>query len=260
MSDQEKRKPWISAILITRDEAYHLKNCIESLDFCDEVVVVDHGSVDNTVAIAMNMGARVVTTSDWPGFGIQKQRALKAAKGTWVLSIDADERVTPNLRAEILKSTRCADASGFYIKRRSRFLGRWMRFGGWYPDYVLRLAKRDLAHFDPIPVHEKLLVKGNTTKLDGNLLHFSYQSIEDILEKQKKYALLSATQMREKQGAQTRVFIALLRSLWTFCRLYLVQLGFLDGRQGLISAIFKAQGVFWKYVAVEFDVAGTHAK
>jgi glycosyltransferase involved in cell wall biosynthesis len=253
MSDPKKQIPSISAIIITRNEAYNIKRCLETLGFCDEVVVVDSDSIDNTVAIARQLGARVIQTLDWPGFAVQKQRALSEAKSTWVLSIDADERVTPELRVEILKSISLNEASGYFIKRRSLFLGRWMRFGGWYPDYVLRLAKRECAYFDLVPVHERLIVNGPTQKLKWHLLHYSYYNVSDVLGKQKRYALLSAEKIQQRRGRQASVVAAVLRSLWAFNRLYLIQFGILDGRHGLISAIFKSQEVFWKYVAAEFD-------
>ena len=243
----------LSAILITRNEERQLEGCLQSLDFCDEIIIVDNSSSDNTVALARAHRATVIQTDDWPGFGLQKQRALDHATGEWALSIDADERVTPELRAEILHALKYPSANGFYIKRKSQFLGRWMRFGGWYPDYVLRLARRSSAQFDPVLVHEKLVVDGYTDKLDAHLLHFSYSSISDVLEKQKRYALLGSRKIRRKKNANISIIGAGMRSMWTFFRLYFVQLGLLDGRQGLISAVFKSQEVFWKYVAAEFE-------
>ncbi|MBU3725062.1 MAG: glycosyltransferase family 2 protein [Burkholderiaceae bacterium] len=245
--------PRLSAILITKNEAHQLTDCLSTLDFCDEIIVVDHGSTDDTAAIAQANGAVVIQTHDWPGFGPQKQRALDRASGEWVLSIDADERVTAELKAEILRMLESSVANGFYIKRRSKFLGKWMRFGGWYPDYVLRLVKKSAAHFDPVPVHEKIIVRGQILKLKNHFLHYSYSSISDVLEKQKRYALLSAGKIRARKGNHISLVAACTRSLWAFFRLYVLQLGALDGRQGFISAIFKAQEVFWKYVAAEFQ-------
>lgn len=227
--------------------------CLETLDFCDEVILVDNGSIDQTVEIASRYNCKVSETQDWPGFGLQKQRALDLASGEWVLSIDADERVTPELKNEIIKSLQSPTADGYFIKRRSQFLGKWMRFGGWYPDYVLRLARRSLAHFDPTPVHEKLIVKGKLKRLQNNFLHYSYTGISDVLEKQKRYALLSAQKIRARKGDRANLAAATLHSSWTFIRLYVLQLGVLDGREGYLSAVFKAQEVFWKYVAAEFE-------
>ena len=237
----------ISAVLITKNEAMNLTDCLESLRFCQEWIVLDSQSSDDTAAIAQRFGCRVINDADWQGFGIQKQRALDAATGEWVLSIDADERITPELAAEIQQAIRSNAADGYYIARRSQFLGRWMRHGGWYPDRVLRLARRANARFDPTPVHEKMLVSGRIAELKQPMLHYSYRSIEDVLAKQKTYALAGAAK-KSGAGVSGGVVMALLRSGWTFVRLYGVRLGFLDGRQGLVAALAKSQETFWKYL------------
>jgi hypothetical protein len=248
----------LSAVLITKNEEKQIAECLESLRFCDEIIVVDSASSDRTVKIAQDFGCRVIQTTDWPGFGLQKQRALDQARGQWVLSIDADERVTPALANEIRKTIVSGTARGYFIKRKSQFLGRWMRFGGWHPDHVLRLAQREFCGFEPALVHEKMLVSGPTSRLKNHFLHYSYRSISDVLEKQKKYALLGASRLKTQRFAQAQassisLLSAIGHSLWTFFRLYVVQLGALDGRQGLLSAIFKSQETFWKYIAVEFE-------
>lgn len=242
----------LSAILITKNEASEIEDCINSLSFCDEIILVDNGSTDHTVAIAKRMGCRVFETTDWPGFGAQKQRSLDQARGEWILSIDADERVTLSLQEEIEDVISKNRHEGYMIKRRSQFLGRWMRFGGWYPDYVLRLAKREFCRFDPTPIHEKLIVAGDIGKLRNHFLHYSYRSISDVLDKQKRYALLSAKKIRSQKDRHTSLLEACGRAGWTFLRLYVLRLGILDGSHGFISAVYKAQEVFWKYVAVKF--------
>ena len=238
----------ISAILITRNEAGNLPECLRSLFFCQEVVVIDQQSTDRTADLAHELGARVVVSSNWQGFGIQKQRALETATGDWVLSIDADERITPELAKEIQQAIQSDKADGYYIKRRSQFLGKWMNHGGWYPDRVLRLARRERARFDPTPIHEKMIVDGAIAELVHPMLHYSYRSIEDVLAKQKTYALASGAK-KAAGGQDAGVASALLRSGWTFIRLFMFQLGFLDGRHGLIAALAKAQETFWKYLA-----------
>jgi glycosyltransferase involved in cell wall biosynthesis len=240
--------PTISAFIITRNEADNLPECLQTLKFCQEIVVLDQQSDDDTAQLAKAFGARIITTKDWPGFGIQKQRALNLTTGEWVLSIDADERIPPELAAEIQQAIRSNTAEGYYIKRRSQFLGKWMRHGGWYPDRVLRLARRANARFDLTPIHEKMLIDGRIVELRYSMLHYSYRSIDDLLAKQKTYALAGA---EKKSGARVSggVVMALLRSGWTFVRLYGVQLGFLDGRHGLVAAIAKSQETFWKYLA-----------
>lgn len=248
-----KDKIQISAIVITRNEAARIADCLRTLDFCDEIVLIDNGSTDRTVEIAREMGCRVIETIDWPGFGLQKQRALDLARGRWVLSIDADERVTPELKLEIQRVLNDGRKQGYLIKRKSQFLGRWMRFGGWYPDYVLRLAQRKCCRFDPVPIHEKLIVEGSIGVFTHHFLHYSYRNIDDVLSKQKRYALASAEKIRQKKGFRVGILGATVRSFWTFLRLYILQLGILDGRLGFISAAFKSQEVFWKYVAAGFE-------
>ena len=240
--------PRLSAIIITRNEAHQIAECIASVSFCDEIIVVDGNSTDSTVEIASSLGCRVIQTADWPGFGKQKQRALEAATGQWVLSIDADERVTDDLRSEILLGIASNSLNGFYLNRKSQFLGRWMNHGGWDPDWTLRLVRRQSAAFDLSPVHERLLVQGSTEKLKGPLLHYSYRSIADILTKQKTYAL-AGSEKRKGNGHSSTLLIALTRSLWAFFRHYIFQLGFLDRRQGLVAAIAKSQETFWKHLA-----------
>jgi glycosyltransferase involved in cell wall biosynthesis len=240
--------PTISAILITLNEGRNLAECLESISFCPEKIIIDGGSTDETVEICHRYHGRVMFQSDWLGFGLQKQKALECATGEWILSIDADERITPELAAEIQQAIRSNAADGYYIARRSQFLGRWMRHGGWYPDRVLRLARRANARFDPTPVHEKMLVSGRIAELKQPMLHYSYRSIEDVLAKQKTYALAGAAK-KSGAGVSGGMAMALLRSGWTFVRLYVVQLGLLDGRQGLVAALAKSQETFWKYLA-----------
>lgn len=244
-------QPFISAILITKNEEENLPDCLRSIAFCSEIVVVDNGSTDDTVRIARTAGARVIETQDWPGFGVQKQRALDTATGDWVLSIDADERITPELAHEILDAVNKGAAGGFRIKRRSQFLGKWMRHGGWHPDRVLRLARRSSARFDPSPVHEKLLVEGIVADLEHPMLHFSYRDLADVLGKQAKYALAGAGRNRDA-GKSGGIIAGCLRAAWTFIRIFILRLGFLDGRHGLLSAMAKSQETFWRYAGIEW--------
>jgi len=239
----------ISAIIITLNEADNLPECLQTLKFCHEVIVLDQQSRDQTSRLAEALGARVISTDIWLGFGLQKQRALDTATGDWILSVDADERITPELAREIQHAIQTDLVDGYFLKRRSQFLGKWMRHGGWYPDRILRLAKRERARFDPTPIHEKMLVDGNVSELKYPLLHYSYRSVEDVLAKQKSYAIASGKK-KLADGQSAGVATALFRSAWTFTRLFIFQLGFLDGRHGLIAAISKSQETFWKYLIV----------
>jgi len=246
-------EPRLSAILITRDEAADLPDCLASLAFCDEIVVVDSGSTDTTVAIAESAGARVTVTPDWPGFGPQKQRALDRATGDWVLSIDADERIPADLAAEIRAAiTRGGAEAGFRLNRRSSFLGRFLLHGGWYPDRILRLARREAARFTPDRVHERLVVEGAVGDLTADMVHHSYRSIDEVLDKGRRYALASAAERRAR-GKRGGLATALLRATWAFLRHYLLKQGFRDGAHGFVAALAKAQETFWRWLAVGWE-------
>jgi glycosyltransferase involved in cell wall biosynthesis len=242
----------LSAIIITRNEAANLPDCLASLSFCDEIVVVDQASADDTAAIAAKAGARVVERPHFTGFGRQKQAALDEATGDWVFSIDADERVPDALAREIRVAIARGQHAGYRINRRTFFLGRYLKHGGWYPDPVLRLARRDAARFTPDAVHERLDVKGSVGDLANDMLHMSYRSIDDVLTKQRRYALLSA-KVRRERGAPGGLFAALVRSFFTFVKCYIFQLGFLDGAHGLVAARARAQETFWRYLAVGWE-------
>jgi len=246
----------LSAIVITKNEAADLPECLASLAFCDEIVVVDSGSTDATVALAEAAGARVIQTTDWPGFGPQKQRALEAARCDWVLSIDADERVPSALAEALRRAIESGAADGFRLGRRSSFLGRFLTHGGWYPDRILRLARRAVARFSDDRVHERLEVAGRVADLSADpavdLVHHSYRSIDEVLEKQRRYALASAA-ARRQAGRTGGLAPAIGRSLWAFLRHYVLQRGFLDGAHGFVAALSKAQETFWRYLAVGWE-------
>lgn len=243
-------RPLISAVLITKNEALDIADCLASISFCDEIVIVDHQSADETVLLARAGGAKVIETLDWPGFGPQKQLALDAASGDWVLSIDADERVSPELRSSILDAIGRNDDVSFSCSRENYFLGRRMRFGGWSSDHVLRLAKRPHCSFTSDVVHESLTSTHRTRLLAGPLVHFSYRSVDELFEKQIRYARLGAQKLAsgQKYSPGTTHLIAPLKALWTFLRLYIFQLGALDGWRGLIAAIAKSYETFWRYL------------
>lgn len=245
-------RPRLSAILITRDEAADLPDCLASLRFCDEIVVVDSGSTDATVAIARAAGARVVVTDDWPGFGPQKQRALDLAGGDFVLSIDADERIPADLAEEIRAAIGWGDRAGWRINRRSSFLGRFLLHGGWYPDRILRLAKREAARFTPDRVHERLVVDGAVGDLSADMIHHSYRSIDEVLDKGRRYGIAAAAERRAR-GRRGGLLVAILRAKWAFLRHYVLQAGFLDGAHGFVAALAKAQETFWRWLAVGWE-------
>ncbi len=255
-------QPALSVILITRNEAAHVAGCLASVAFADEWIVVDAGSTDATCDIARGCGATVVSTDDWPGFGVQKNRALVRARGRWVLSIDADERVSPKLAAAI-RAAVAADASGndsgptaarsdgsivgYEISRLSNFCGQWMRHGDWYPDRVLRLFRRECGRFSEDLVHERLLLEGRRGRLEGELLHDSIPTLEGALDKMNRYTTGRALD-NARTGAGGGLAAALLHGGWAFVRCYLVRLGFLDGRLGLVLALYVAEATYYRYL------------
>jgi glycosyltransferase involved in cell wall biosynthesis len=239
--------PRLSVIVITRNESARLAACLESVAFADEWIVVDSGSTDDTVAIAKTFGAQVTQTTDWPGFGPQKNRALDLATGDWVFSIDADERVTPALRESMLAAIAKPRFDGYTVGRKSSYCGQYMNHSGWYPDRVLRLARRGAARFSDALVHEKLEVRGPVGELAGELLHESYADLHSVLDKMNRYSSAGAESLRRK-GVQGSLGKALGHGLWAFIRTYLLKRGFLDGRLGLALAISNGEETYYRYL------------
>lgn len=238
----------LSAVIITRNEEAMLADCLRSVAFADEIVVVDSLSSDRTVEIARAHGARVLETTDWPGFGPQKNRAIELATGDWILSIDADERVTPELASEIRAAVRSADVvAGYQLSRLSRYCGRYMRHSGWFPDHIIRLFQRGRARFSDDLVHERVIVDGAVGRLNGLLLHESFGSLEQVLDKVNRYSSLSARQMAAA-GKRGSLVGAVLHGLGAFVRTYLLKAGFLDGREGFMLAVSNAEGAYYKYL------------
>ena len=242
----------IGAFVIAKDEESNIAECLGTLRFCDEIVVVDGGSADRTVELARQAGANVVVRKDWQGYGVQKQRALDCMATDWVLSVDADERVPEALAAEIVAAVGRTGRAGYRLKRKTMFLGRFLRHGGWFPDHVLRLAHRAACRFSDDIVHERMLVSGEVGKLRTPLLHYSYPTIDDVLAKLRIYALATA-QVRRERGRRGGLFMALIRAAFAFARAYVFRAGILDGRQGLVAAIYSAEGTFWRYLAAGWE-------
>lgn len=243
----------LSAVLIVSNEAANLQACVQSVAWADECVVVEHGSTDNTPEIASRLSVKFLQTPDWPGFGPQKNRALDAASGAWILSIDADERVTPALALEIKEALRCASVTGrrvaFEIPRMTQFCGTWIRHCGWTPDHVLRLFKSDEARFSDDKVHEKVLLTQANTKvvrLKNPLLHYSYPSSDHYWRKLQHYSQEWARQ-RHAHGQTATMTRAALAAVAAFLRSYVFRLGFLDGAMGFAVCTMQAQSAFGKY-------------
>ena len=241
--------PTLSVILITRNEEANLDDCLASLEgIAQQIVVVDTSSTDRTLEIAKNYGATLAQPSDWPGFGPQKNRALDLATGDWVLSLDADERLTPALRSEILTAiNHSAQVDCFAIPRLSWYCGRFIRHSGGSPDYVDRRLKRGTARFSDDLVHERLIPNGQVAKLNNPMLHYSFMNYSQVLQKLDRYSTASAEQAFAK-GKTSSPLKAVLHGIWAFIRTYIIRAGFLDGAQGFALAISNGQGTYYRYL------------
>jgi glycosyltransferase involved in cell wall biosynthesis len=240
--------PLLSAIVITRNEAANIGACLDGVAFCDERIVVDCGSSDATVEIARGKGARV-EFHEWCGFGPQKNYALSLATGIWVLSLDADERVSDELAAAIKAAIAEDGADAFEFPRVSSFCGRQMRHSGWYPDYVLRLFRRGKASFDDVIVHERVIYAGKVKRLRPPLLHEPVRKLEDALSRMDRYSTASA-QAILASGRRVSFFTGVGHGLFAFLRTYVLRAGFLDGPEGFLLAVANAQGSFYRYMKV----------
>lgn len=238
--------PTISAIVITKNEAAKLGDCLDSLAFCNEIVVVDSGSEDATVAIAEEKGARVVM-HPWAGYGPQKNFALSLAAGDWILSIDADERVPTELAQQINAVVATGEADAYEMPRLSSFCGRVMHRSGWYPDYVLRLFRRTQGRFSDDIVHERLICDGRIGRLSANLVHTPVLKLEDALARMDRYSTLGAEKL-VKSGRRVTFASGIAHGAWTFIRVYILRLGFLDGREGFLLAVANAEGSYYRYM------------
>jgi len=239
--------PSIAAVLIVKNEAKKLPECLESLGWVDEIIVLDSGSTDSTCRIAENFSAKVYTNTDWQGFGIQRERAAQLATSDWIFMIDADERVTPELKKSILDAVQQVPAIWF-VNRLCWCFGRFIKHSGMHPDWVPRLYPRNQAVFDATRVHERLVNNNKLPekKLSGYLLHYVYDSIRHQQQKAAHYAEEWALQ-RAQAGKQTSLTSASLHALGCFVRMYLLRAGFLDGKQGFLLALLLAQSTFNKY-------------
>jgi glycosyltransferase involved in cell wall biosynthesis len=235
----------LSLCVITRDAAAEIEDCLASAPFAGEVVIVDSGSRDDTVEIARRRGARVIER-EWPGFGAQKQIAVLAATHDWVLCLDADERITPELARSIAREMEAPRAAAYAFARRNRFLGRWLAHGEGYPDWNLRLFDRRRARWSEDPVHEHVLADGPVVRLRGDLLHASAESLDDYLSKQNRYTTLQAAAMHAR-GEHAGLARLVLSPLVRFVRFYVLKLGFLDGVAGLVHIAIGCQNSFLKY-------------
>jgi len=240
-------RPRISACVIVKNEECNIRECLESLRWTDEIVVVDSGSTDKTLDIAREFTDKVFF-KEWEGHIQQKNFALECASCEWAISLDADERVTPELREEILRelSVEPLAYDGFEFKRKVFYLGRWIRHSGWYPDYKLRVVRRAVARWQGVNPHDHLTVKGPTKRLRGEILHYSYRSLSDHLRTIDSFTTIAA-QEKLKSGEGLTLLKMLFHPPGKFVRTYFLKLGFLDGLPGLVIAVLGSYYVFLKY-------------
>ncbi|MCU1312436.1 MAG: glycosyltransferase family 2 protein [Acidobacteriaceae bacterium] len=246
------RRATLSIAIITLNEERNLARTLASVAWADDLVVVDSGSTDGTEAIARAHGARFIR-EPWGGFAAQKNLAIGLCTSEWVLSLDADEVVTPELAASIHRVLASAPQArtAYSLPRRNHFLGRWIRHGGYYPDAKLRLLPRGLARFTETPVHETVAFEGRVERLSGDLLHDAYPTLTGYLEHMQRYSTLGAGLAVERgrtgQGLFWFLDGVLLNPLVTFFYNYVIRLGMLDGREGLLLHLYHSCYVSWKY-------------
>ncbi|MDA5472065.1 glycosyltransferase family 2 protein [Yersinia kristensenii] len=241
----------LSVVMIAKNEASLLADCLASVIWADEIVVLDSGSEDETVALATQYGAKVYSNTEWPGYGKQRQLAQQYATGDYILMLDADERVTPELKTAIESVLLAPEKGAVYsCARRNLFLGRFMRHSGWYPDRVIRLYPREQYRYNDDLVHESLdSGSAKVILLAGDLLHLTCRDFFTFQRKQLNYAQAWANQ-RHQQGKSCSYFSILSHTLGAFCKTWLLRAGFLDGKQGLLLAVVNAQYTFNKYAAL----------
>jgi len=251
------RSAWrLSALVITKNEAENIRDCLTSLQWAEEIIVVDAESADDTVARAREFTDKIFIRR-WEGFSAAKNFALAQCAGDWVLWIDADERVTPELRDEIrIALDHASAAAGFEMPRLANFLGKWIRHGGWYPGYVLRLFRRDAGRFNDKPVHEGVQVDGKIERLKNHLLHYTDRNLQHYFGKFNRYTSLAADELQYRRR-RFRLWDLLLRPSWFFFRMYVLKAGFLDGVQGFILARLSAAYVFTKYAKL-WEIQNAH--
>jgi glycosyltransferase involved in cell wall biosynthesis len=236
----------VSATVITLNEAANIRECLASLTWASEVIVVDSGSTDGTPELARAAGATVIAR-EWPGYSAQKDYAASQAAHDWILSIDADERVTPELAAEIQQTLgQPSDTVGYRVPRVTFHLGRWIRHTDWYPDYQLRLYDRRHAGWAERRVHESVTARGPVGRLSHDLQHYAYRDIGHHYETMQKYTRLAALQMFD-EGRRAGFLQLLVHPPLAFLRNYVLKAGFLDGTPGLIVSAMNAHYVFLKY-------------
>jgi len=239
----------LSIVLIIKDESNNIEDCLKISGFANEIVIIDSGSLDNSIDLASKFTNKIFIENNWQGYGIQRQRAQKYASGDWILMLDADERITPELRLSIMEAVKNNDQDAvFNIARLPYCFGRFIRHSGWYPDYVTRLYPRLKASYNSSTVHEKLAYPKELKlrKLKGDLIHYTYRDMNHYLVKSVNYAEAWSRQ-RNSQEKKATLLQGALHAVGCFIKMYLLRAGFLDGKQGLLLALLSSHSTFVKY-------------
>jgi glycosyltransferase involved in cell wall biosynthesis len=237
----------ISAIIITKNEEKNIRDCLESIRWVSEIVVVDAGSSDRTPDIAKEFTQKIFNRP-WDRYGVAKNFGLARCTSEWIISLDADERVTAELQKEILEHMTSVDKSivAMSMPRRANFLGNWINHSGWYPGRIIRVFRRSAGRFTEERVHERLEVTGKTISLHSDLLHYTDPDLKHYFEKFNKYTSLAAEELVERKNGFVLMKM-IVNPLWVFFRMYVLRLGFLDGIPGLILCVLSANYVFTKH-------------
>jgi len=244
---QKNSSKGLSAVIITHNEENNIRECLESVKWADEIIVVDSDSTDSTEEICRAFGVNFIKES-WKGFALQKNSAIEKATRDWILSLDADERVTPELRTEIASLMESGNLKdGYFIARKNFFLGRWIRRCGWYPDYNLRLFQKGKGLFGIREVHEAVQLNGTAGHLKFPMEHHTYKSLEDFMNRLDRYSTLAAKELLKEKKTYGILHIV-FRPLYTFISMYFLRLGFLEGYYGFFLSVLYAFYTFLKYI------------
>ncbi len=251
-------KATLTVIIAAKNEGHQIRTCVDSVSFADEILVLDSGSSDDTVAQARSCGATVHIT-DWQGYGPQQLRGINLAKCDWVLSLDADEIVSSALRNEILDAIARPKFDGYRLPRHSSFCGVFIEHSGWRPDFTLRLGRRPLSGFTDHFLHAHMTVNGKTGDLHTPIIHYSYRNLDDVLEKLNRYSRGAALDLKTRGGSST-LAKALMKGFWSFVRTYFLKQGFRDGSMGLALAIYNSHTTYYKYLRLWMQERGAAAR
>jgi glycosyltransferase involved in cell wall biosynthesis len=255
--------PKISATVITKDEEVNIAGCLQSLAWTDEIIVLDSGSNDKTVEIAKTYTDKVFVET-WRGQGRQKNRAVELAAGPWIVSLDADERISPELAREIRRAIGDDVQAAFAVRRKNMYQGKWIRHCGWWPDWVKRVFKKNDAHFSTDAIHDSLQTAGSVKRLKNPILHYSFNSPEDFLTRTCSYAHHQAIEMH-RNGRRASAWTAISHAVFAFLHTYITRLGFLDGTAGVLISVSNFVGVFYRYMMLRHlnlnaDISNRHNK